>query len=180
MTTWPLILKSVSILCTNYEIRAIQWNTSDLSKTKIPMFKKFSIAVLCSVLLWSCGGKESAELIIYNATVYTVDEDFKIFPGTPATYSYACKPHWHIFVRLHATVTHVHTPASHTDTYSYTYMPHWHLIHTPTRHTDTYVDTRTKHWHLFMRLNIELFHFIKLTSLYSIQNSWAAAAFPNS
>lgn len=39
------------------------------------MLKKLSIAVLCLGLLWSCG-KEKVDLIVHNATVYTVDEAF--------------------------------------------------------------------------------------------------------
>lgn len=40
------------------------------------MLKNTAFILLASVLFWSCGGKSEADLIIYNAKVYTVDENF--------------------------------------------------------------------------------------------------------
>lgn len=42
------------------------------------MLKKSTLALLFISVLWSCGGKTEADLIIYNARVYTVDDDFSI------------------------------------------------------------------------------------------------------
>ncbi|GAB5526371.1 MAG: amidohydrolase [Roseivirga sp.] len=42
------------------------------------MLKRLSALLLLTVLLWSCGGKQEADLIIHNATVYTVDADFSV------------------------------------------------------------------------------------------------------
>lgn len=42
------------------------------------MLKRLSALLLLTTLLWSCGGKQEADLIIYNATVYTVDADFSV------------------------------------------------------------------------------------------------------
>ena len=41
------------------------------------MKKLFAIAAIVG-LLWSCGGKQQADLIIHNATVYTVNDDFNV------------------------------------------------------------------------------------------------------
>lgn len=40
------------------------------------MMKKTLIITILALALWSCGGKTEADLIIHNATVYTVDEAF--------------------------------------------------------------------------------------------------------
>lgn len=42
------------------------------------MLKQLSALLVFTAILWSCGGKQEADLIIYNATVYTVDDDFSI------------------------------------------------------------------------------------------------------
>ena len=42
------------------------------------MLKKTTLALLCMAVLWSCGGKTQADLIVHNAKVYTVDGDFSI------------------------------------------------------------------------------------------------------
>lgn len=42
------------------------------------MLKRLSVLFLFAALLWSCGGKEKADLIIHNATVYTVDSNFSV------------------------------------------------------------------------------------------------------
>ena len=42
------------------------------------MLKRLSVLFLFATLLWSCGGKEKADLIIHNATVYTVDSNFSV------------------------------------------------------------------------------------------------------
>jgi predicted amidohydrolase YtcJ len=42
------------------------------------MLKQLSALLLFATILWSCGGKQEADLIIYNATVYTVDDDFSV------------------------------------------------------------------------------------------------------
>lgn len=42
------------------------------------MLKRLSVLLLLTILLLSCGGKQEADLIIHNATVYTVDADFSV------------------------------------------------------------------------------------------------------
>lgn len=42
------------------------------------MLKRLSTLLLLTFLIWSCGGKQEADLIIHNATVYTVDEGFSV------------------------------------------------------------------------------------------------------
>jgi len=42
------------------------------------MLKKLCLVLLSTAVLWSCGGKTEADLIIHNAKVYTVDSDFSM------------------------------------------------------------------------------------------------------
>ena len=42
------------------------------------MLKKTTLALLSLAVLWSCGGKTEADLIVHNALVYTVDDGFSI------------------------------------------------------------------------------------------------------
>lgn len=42
------------------------------------MLKRLSALLLFATLIWSCGGKQEADLIIHNATIYTVDDSFQV------------------------------------------------------------------------------------------------------
>lgn len=42
------------------------------------MLKRISALLLFATLMWSCGGKQEADLIIHNATIYTVDDSFQV------------------------------------------------------------------------------------------------------
>ena len=42
------------------------------------MLKKTTLALLSLAVLWSCGGKTEADLIVHNALIYTVDDGFSM------------------------------------------------------------------------------------------------------
>ncbi|WP_339695637.1 amidohydrolase [uncultured Roseivirga sp.] len=42
------------------------------------MMKKLLILTAILTLVWSCGGKQQADLIVHNATVYTVNDEFSV------------------------------------------------------------------------------------------------------
>lgn len=42
------------------------------------MLKRLPALLLFATLLWSCGGKQEADIIVHNATVYTVDDNFSV------------------------------------------------------------------------------------------------------
>ncbi|MCE7993115.1 MAG: amidohydrolase [Roseivirga sp.] len=42
------------------------------------MLKRLPALLLFTALLWSCGGKQEADIIVHNATVYTVDDNFSV------------------------------------------------------------------------------------------------------
>lgn len=42
------------------------------------MLKRLPALLFFTALLWSCGGKQEADIIVHNATVYTVDDNFSV------------------------------------------------------------------------------------------------------